>query len=270
MIKTAQVMDALRQFGGALRFGGKSPIYREIDTLKEAREKLKTLATTAKGPQGQAMVSGAIRKLDVRIMNTMAQARKMEQEHAEASQVMKATLGMGAAGAIGAGSIYGMNKLQEPDMGNEFKLAADQDIDTWVAGFVEKCAEYGVDGAALLDQAVDAMCSGETKNAQGLGATILKNYLPKIIGAGAAGFMGKKLLDTHGQRTAEAEKLVPQAMKDVENVKKRESQFSRGVNLPLTDIERVRASVADSFNSPWVRAGTKQVTPGGASSAPTK
>ena len=181
MIKMSGIGSAIARFGTDMMYSPERAM-EELKMLRSLRDLAKDVLSKARTPELQMRQMARIQAIDKRI--SVAEAKHLRQsassEATKGQAVGAAALGGVAAGGVGLGML--MDKINTPDVGqDEYKLAR------WVDGFMDKCAEHGVDGeewlGMLMKQAQDVLESGEPiEKHAGLGS-IFKQLGGKAWGA---------------------------------------------------------------------------------------
>lgn len=156
-----------------------------------------------------------------------------------------ALYGLGLTGLLGTGGLaaYLGHKISKnittPDFINEYKLEDGKTAEyNWVSGFIDKCAEYDVDGLALLDK----IMSGEIKSAN-VFSGVIKSILPYGMLAGSAWLLHRALKNR--------KKDVSENMSNITNlIKNHENAYNTNAMRSSNPYPYVDYNVRPNFNIP--------------------
>ena len=214
----SSILEGARDVAKTVTYSASHPGHEVVAQLSRNLAKMEKALASAKS-RGDAGLAGQLQATIEETREQLAAESGVLQSMRAGKEKLTGQLSSGGSAltaAAGAGSIgYMANRLAEPDAESRFKIGE------WVDGFVEKCAEYGVDGVAFLDEAVNG--AGDVKTAAKLLPGIMK-IMHRIGGAAGAvpalatlgigaGYLASGIGDRSARSYAASEKAVRDAEK---------------------------------------------------------
>jgi len=177
------------------------PLYKDIEAGKAARQAFETSpAAAGMLPKNRASL---LTDIDHTIGNDEAKLSRRLRAKQKAKDLIEGTAGIATVGAAVPATAIGLGAMDSA-------LPADMSykLSQWVSGFMEKCAEYGIDAEAMMLETPELIMPMVAKQA-GLLDGIARKALTgaKVTaGVGALGAGGVGLYNTYdalGQRDAQ-------------------------------------------------------------------
>lgn len=174
-------LKTVEDFGGegllkTIGFGPKHGVFEQIKILKDTKAQIEAMIPLAVNTRARTAMEKALADTQAKISGKEAYVQRMK----DSKQGLSSKAGILGVGAVMGGGAYAANKIGEPDMGDEYKLAED-----WVQGFITKCAAYNIDGRTWLNSELDEVARTGIIKKSGL--------LSKLLGLGVLGVGGGAL-----------------------------------------------------------------------------